>query len=93
MWQSTGSQRVGHDLTTTQQHIKSSHYTLTIYYNFIFQLHIIKAGNKETVFDYNIKAKVEKISIPSTIKIVENETKKLNPYLYSNFNNFMKVLP
>lgn len=39
----------------------------------------IKAGNKETVFDYNIKAKVEKISIPSTIKIVENETKKLNP--------------
>ena len=39
----------------------------------------IKAGNKETVFDYNIQAKIAKISIPSTIKIAQNETKKLNP--------------
>ena len=39
----------------------------------------IKAGTKETVFDYNIQAKIAKISIPSTIKISENETKKLNP--------------
>ena len=39
----------------------------------------IKAGDKETVFDYNIQAKIAKISIPSTIKIAQNETKKLNP--------------
>ena len=39
----------------------------------------IKAGDKETVFDYNIQAKIAKISIPSTIKINKNETKKLNP--------------
>lgn len=39
----------------------------------------IKAGSKETVFDYNIKAKIDKIVIPNTIKIKENETKKLNP--------------
>lgn len=39
----------------------------------------IKAGNKETVFDYNIQAKIAKISIPNTIKIAKNETKKLNP--------------
>lgn len=35
----------------------------------------IKAGDKETVFDYNIQAKIAKISIPSTIKIAQNETK------------------
>ena len=34
----------------------------------------IKAGDKETVFDYNIQAKIAKISIPSTIKIAQNET-------------------
>ena len=28
----------------------------------------IKAGDKETVFDYNIQAKISKISIPNTIK-------------------------
>lgn len=39
----------------------------------------IKAGDKETVFDYNIQAKISKISIPNTIKISEKETKKLNP--------------
>ncbi|WP_296647592.1 hypothetical protein [Romboutsia sp. 13368] len=39
----------------------------------------IKAGTKETVFDYNIQAKIAKINIPSTIKIYEKETKKLNP--------------
>ncbi|WP_286317213.1 hypothetical protein [Romboutsia ilealis] len=44
----------------------------------------IKAGHKETVFDYNIKAKIEKISIPSTIKISENETKKLNPKIITS---------
>ena len=31
------------------------------------------------MFDYNIQAKIAKISIPSTIKIAQNETKKLNP--------------
>lgn len=44
----------------------------------------IKAGNKETVFDYNIKAKIAQISIPSTIKIFENETKKLNPKIITS---------
>lgn len=39
----------------------------------------IKAGDKETVFSYNIQAKIDNISIPSTINITENETKKLNP--------------
>ena len=39
----------------------------------------IKAGDKETVFDYNIQAKIAKISIPSTIKIAKNETRKLSP--------------
>ena len=44
----------------------------------------IKAGTKETVFDYNIVAKIAKISIPNTIKISENETKKLNPKIITS---------
>lgn len=44
----------------------------------------IKAGDKETVFDYNIQAKIAKISIPSTIKIAEKETKKLNPKIITS---------
>lgn len=44
----------------------------------------VKAGDKETVFDYNIKAKIEKISIASTIKIKQNETIKLSPKIITN---------
>lgn len=44
----------------------------------------IKAGNEEVVYDYNIKAKIANISIPSTIEITENETKKLNPKIVTS---------
>lgn len=44
----------------------------------------VKAGDKETVFDYNIQAKIAKISIPNTIKISQNETKKLNPKIITS---------
>lgn len=40
---------------------------------------LIKADDKEKIFNYNIKAKISNINIPNTITIYENETKKLKP--------------